>query len=295
MRWQDQVGGKRGPIVVAGARGILGSAFMSDLPEGRAIGLGSADLDAATPDAACRRVVALAPSVIINCAAATDVEAAETDDSQAAAVNIHLARALAEAARETGARFVHFSSTGCYGSWKSTPYEESDALRPTTAHHRSKASGEEAVLRVLPEALILRLGWVFGGSPGQRKNFVSARLREAEGKAVIGSDPSQVGSPTSAADVVGQVAHLLSRRDLRGIFNCVSGGPPASRLDYIAAILAFAGLQTRVEPAVFQRRAAVSPNEAAINARLQVLGLDRMRPWRASLEEFVVSIIQATS
>lgn len=295
MRREGDAADKRGPIVVAGARGILGSTFMSYLPEGRAIGLGRTDLDVAAPEAAMRQVVALAPSVIINCAADTDVEGAERDDSQAVAVNIHLARALAEAARETGARFVHFSSTGCYGNWKSTPYEDSDPLRPTTAHHRSKALGEEAVLQALQEALILRLGWVFGGSPGQRKNFVSARLREAEGKPVIGSDPTQFGSPTSATDVVGQVTHLLSRRDLQGIFNCVGGGRPASRLDYVAAILTFAGSQTRVQPAVFQRRAAVSPNEAALNARLQMLGLEKMRPWRVSLEDFVISIIQVIS
>lgn len=279
-----------GPIVVAGAKGILGLAFMAGLPEGRAIGLGRADLDAAAPAAVIRQVVALAPSVIVNCAADTDVEGAEADDSRAVAVNIHLARALAEAAREVGARFVHFSSTGCYGDWKTAPYEESDPLRPTTAHHRSKARGEEAVSRALPEALILRLGWVFGGAPGQRKNFVWARLQEATGRAVIGSDPRQIGSPTSARDVVAQVAHLLSRHEVQGVFNCVGGGLPASRLDYVAAILAAAGSGTRVEPAIFQRRATVSANEAAVNARLQVLEVERMPPWRLSLATFVTCL-----
>jgi dTDP-4-dehydrorhamnose reductase len=287
---EDGTGARLGPIIVAGAKGILGSAFMAGLPAGRGIGLGSADLDAAVPAAAMRRVVALAPSVIVNCAADTDVEGAETDDSRAVAVNIGLARALAEAARETGARFIHFSSTGCYGSWKSAPYEESDPLRPTTAHHRSKALGEAAVLGVLPAALILRLGWVFGGAPGQRKNFVSARLREAEGRAVIGSDPSQIGSPTSALDVVGQAMYLLDLPEVDGVFNCVGGGPPASRLSYVLAILACAGRQTRVEPAVFQRRAAVSPNEAAVNRRLQEFGAERMPPWRLSLAAFVTSL-----
>ena len=291
---QDGAGARVSPIIVAGAKGILGSAFMAGLPPGRAVGLGSADLDATAPEAAMRRVVALAPSVIVNCAADTDVEGAETDDSRSVAVNISLARALAEAARETGARFVHFSSTGCYGNWKTAPYEESDPLRPTTAHHRSKARGEEAVLQTLPEALILRLGLVFGGSPGQRKNFVSARLREAEGKAVIGSDPSQVGSPTGAADVVGQVMHLLDQPAADGIFNCVGGGPPISRLGYVAAILAYAERQTSVEPAVFQRRAAVSANEAAVNRRLQEFGAERMPPWRLSLAAFVTSLNRPT-
>lgn len=272
-----------GPVVVAGAGGILGSAFMTRLSG--AIGLGRDDLDADAPEAVVRWLVARQSSLIINCAADTDVEGAESDDRRAIAVNVTLAAALARAAAESGAPFVHFSSTGCYGGYKNTPYVETDPLRPTTAHHRSKALGEDAVLQVCPEAAILRLGWVFGGAPGQRKNFVWARLREAEGKAVIGSDPNQVGSPTSAADVVAQVLYLLERRHCTGIFNCVGKGAPASRLDYVAAILAAAGRPTRVGPATFQRRAAVSPNEAASNARLQAADLLVMRPWREALAD----------
>lgn len=277
---------EEGLTIVAGARGILGSAFMARLPAG-ALGLGREDLDADAPDAVTRRVSAMRPALIINCAADTDVEGAEGDDGRAIAVNVDLARALAAAAAESGARFVHFSSTGCYGNYKSEPYKEADILRPGTAHHRSKALGEEAVLKACPQAAILRLGWVFGGAPGQRKNFVWARLREADGKAAIGSDPNQIGSPTSAAGVVTQVMHLLQRGHCAGIFNCVGEGAPGSRLDYVAAILAAAGSGTRVEPATFQRRAAVSPNEAAVNARLQAAGLDVMRPWREALEGFV--------
>jgi len=277
-----------GPILITGARGILGSAFMTRLPE--AIGLGRGDLDAGAPETVVREVAARQPSLIINCAADTDVEGAESDDARAIAVNVTLAAALAKAATDSGAGFVHFSSTGCYGTYKSMPYEESDPLRPTTAHHRSKALGEEAVLKAHPGAAILRLGWVFGGAPGQRKNFVWARLREAEGKAVIGSDPTQIGSPTSAADVVTQVVHLLAQERGGGAFNCVGNGPSGSRLDYVAAILATAGSPARVEAASFTRRAAVSSNEAAVNARLQQMGLDIMRPWREALQDCVLGL-----
>lgn len=277
-----------GPTIVAGARGILGSAFMARMPA--ALGLGRDDLDPGAPEAVVRNIVARRPSLIINCAADTDVEGAENDDSRAIAVNVTLAAALAKAAADSGAGFVHFSSTGCYGTYKNAPYEESDPLHPTTAHHRSKALGEAAVLNACPAAIILRLGWVFGGAPGQRKNFVWARLREAEGKAAIGSNPHQLGSPTSAADVVTQVLNLLAQEPGSGVFNCVGNGPPGSRLEYVAVILAAAGSPTRVEAASFTRRAAVSPNEAAVNARLQQMGLDIMRPWRDALRECVLGL-----
>ena len=279
-----------GRVVLTGANGILGSAFARLLPADRLVSLGRNDLDPADPEAVLRRIVQLKPSWVINCAADTDVEAAETAPECAFATNATLVGALARAAAETGARMLHFSSTGCYGDWKRTPYAEDDALRPTTVHHRSKAAGEEQVLRVDKRALVMRLGWVFGGRPGQHKNFVWARLMEARGKAAIGCNPSQTGCPTCAEDVVAQALALL-RGQVTGVVNCVGGGAPARRLDYVAAILAAGGCTALVSPVAFPRRAPVSPNEAAVNARLRRLGLDMMPPWPASLTTFVRSLL----
>ena len=275
-----------GLIVLTGGDGILGSTFAQHLPAHRLVKLGRRDLDARDPAAVRRRMIGLTPSLVVNCAADTDVEGAEAAPDRALAVNATLAEALAQGAAETNARFVHFSSTGCYGDWKSEPYAETDMLRPTTVHHRSKALGEAWVLRAHPEALVLRLGWVFGGRRGQARNFVWARLCEARDRAEIGSNPTQRGSPTSAADVVAQTLALLET-PMAGVFNCVGNGPPARRIDYVAAILDAAGSRTRVVPQTFARRAPVSANEAAVNARLQVMGLDRMPPWRDSLARFV--------
>jgi dTDP-4-dehydrorhamnose reductase len=277
-----------GLIVLAGADGILGSAFGNLLPAHKLVKLGRRDLDAADPASVRRRMIGLTPGIIINCAADTDVEGAEASPERAFAVNANMAEALAQGAAETNARFVHFSSTGCYGNWKCEPYEETDPLRPTTAHHRSKARGEDLVLRAHPEALVLRLGWVFGGRRGQTRNFVWARLCEARGKTEIGSDAVQRGCPTAALDVVAQTLALLEA-DAAGVFNCVGGGAPARRIDYVTAILAASGSPARVVPMEFTRRAAVSVNEAAINARLRAGGVDHMPDWRVSLADFVTA------
>lgn len=276
-------------VVLTGAGGILGAAFTEVLPADRLVSLGRAELDPAAPDDATRKIVELAPRLLINCAADTDVEGAEAAPERAFAVNATLAGALARGAAEVGAVMLHMSSTGCYGDWKDTPYEENDPLRPTTVHHRSKAAGEEAVLRACPEALILRLGWLFGGRAGQRKNFVWARLVEARGAAEIGSNPNQIGSPTAASDVA-QQALALTQAGVTGVANCVGGGAPASRLAYVAAILSAGGLATQVKPVTFARRAPVSPNEAAANALLHNLGY-AMPDWTASLGTFVRSLM----
>jgi dTDP-4-dehydrorhamnose reductase len=275
-----------GLIVLTGADGILGSAFANHLAPHRLVKLGRRDLDPVDPASIERRMIGLTPSLVINCAADTDVEGAEAAPDRAVAVNATLAEALARGAAEVNARFVQFSSTGCYGDWKDEPYEETDPLRPTTAHHRSKALGEELVLRAHPEALVLRLGWVFGGRRGQRKNFVWARIGEARDKAEIGCNAVQRGCPTAAADVVTQTLALLAA-DVAGVFNCVGGGKPACRMDYVAAILEAAGSPARVVPMAFARRAPVSNNEAAVNRRLRAMGLDQMPDWRHSLAAFV--------
>ncbi len=280
------------PIVLTGASGILGRAFTRLLPQDRVVLLGRAELDPADPDGVAHRVAALRPGLVVNCAADTDVEAAEAAPERAFAVNAVLAGALAQGAAAAGAGMVQMSSTGCYGEWKTDPYLETDALRPTTVHHRSKAQGEEAVLLACPGALVLRLGWLFGGEPGQRKNFVWARLAEARGKAEIGSNPHQRGNPTAASAVAAQ-AMALVRAGASGVFNCVGGGGPASRLDYVAAILAASGSPARVVPVAFSRRAPVSANEAAENRHLDTAGLNAMGDWRASLAGFVQGMAAA--
>ena len=278
------------PIVLVGPRGLLGSAFTRYIPLCDRIDLGREVLDPGTPAAIRARIVALKPCLVINCAADTDVEGAESAPEWAFAVNARLARALAEGAAATSAAMVHFSSTGCYGDWKDQPYNEQDPLRPTTAQHRSKAAGEVAVLQAHPQALVLRLGWLFGGVPGQRKNFVWARLVEAHQRAEIGSNPSQYGNPTDA-DGVARLTLELVAAEIHGILNCVGEGGPASRLDYVAAILAAAGSATRVVPVRFARRAPVSPNESAVNARLTTLGLNTLPPWRDALATYVHALV----
>jgi dTDP-4-dehydrorhamnose reductase len=275
-----------GTVILTGAAGILGGTFSRILTTSSVIQLGRADLDPADPEAVVRKVVGLAPALIINCAADTDVEGAERAPERAFAVNTTLAGALARGATEAGASILHFSSTGCYGDWKNTPYTENDPLRPTTVHHRSKAAGEEAVLLAAPGALVMRLGWVFGGQAGQRKNFVWARLKEADGKDEIGSNPHQAGCPTFANDIADQ-AFALVGAGIGGTVNCVGEGEPASRLQYVSAILKARGSNTRVASVIFPRLAPVSPNETAANTRTQALDLNIMPAWRDSLTSFV--------
>ncbi len=231
--------------------------------------------------------------VVINTAAHTDVDGAERDPDPAYAVNAVLPGLVAQACRRTGARLVHVSSTGCYGNELTRAYTEEDPLRPTTVHHRAKASGEQAVRDAACEALILRTGWLFGGSGERPRNFVRARLVEAVDKPIMTSDATQRGNPTWVDDVVRQTLLLLDAEVL-GTFNCVGRGV-ASRFDYVSHIVSLSRLPCEVRPSTepFRRAAAVSPNEGADNFRLRLLDLDRMPDWRQGVERYMASVAAA--
>lgn len=277
-------------IILTGAGGLLGSAFRDALTGYAVVTVGRDKLDADAPGILAQIAADFAPELIINCAAHTDLEAAERDPAMDFVVNGRLPGVIGEICKTHGATLLHFSSTGCYGDWKSTPYSEDDDVRPTTAHHRAKLAGEQAICDSGCRHVILRTGWLYGGSPGQPKNFVWKRLVEACSTDVITSDASQRGCPTYVVDLVRQ-ALLMVGRSLHGTFNVAAQGT-ASRYEYVAAIVSAAALPCVVKPGPrFTRLAPVSPNEMTVNCRLQELGLDHMPEWRTSLRSYVASLL----
>ena len=276
--------------LLTGASGMLGSAFAESLGS-QAVLLTRAELDVTDAKGVFAAVESRSPRVVINCAAHVDAEAAEHDADGSYRANAVLPGLLAQACRRVDAKLVHFSSTGCYGSWKAEPYTEEDPPAPTTVHHRSKLAGERQVIESGCEHLILRTGWLFGGSAGHKKNFVWRRLLEAAAKTRIESDAAQGGNPTYVEDVVRQTLALLDL-GVNGVFNCVARGS-ATRFDYVARIVASAGLPCVVSPrGAFVRAAPVSANEAAINYRLQLLQADLMPEWTGGVDRYVAAVRQ---
>jgi len=280
-------------FLVTGAGGMLGSAFMTGAQGHEVIGvnrdkLGMRNLDRIVGLAALHRA-----DVLINCAADTNVEAAEDNPALAFWVNGEMPGLLAAGCEKAGAAMVQFSSTGCYGAWKDVPYTEEDELRPTTVFHRSKVAGDEAVTKNCRAALVLRTGWLFGGTMATPRNFVARRLENAQGKSELTADAFQRGNPTLVDYVVRQTL-LLLEKGVTGTFNCVAQGG-ASRAEYVRAIVEAAGLPCVVKDGPsFVRKAPVSPNEMGTNHRLATMGLDIMPEWHKSLTDYVVKLVAAS-
>ncbi len=161
-------------------------------------GLGHADVDITRRDDVLKAVGESRPAVVVNAAAYTRVDEAESEPEAAFAVNREGARHVAEACREAGAALIHISTDFVFDGTKMTAYDEDDAVNPLGVYGKSKEAGERAVRDALERHVILRTSWVFGA---KGRNFVKAMLRAAAEGDELRVVDDQFGCPTPAADV----------------------------------------------------------------------------------------------
>ena len=235
-----------GRIVITGAGGQLGGCLAAQAADqGRdVLALTSAQWDITDPAAA--EAIVTSGDVVINCAAYTNVDGAESDEARAYAVNAagpeHIARACARA----GARLIHVSTdfvfAGDFGGAEPRPYEPSDETSPRGVYARSKRAGEVAVLAALPEAVVVRTAWVYTGGTGN--DFVAIMRKLAAGDGPIKVVDDQVGSPTYVADLAGALLQVADDRVPGPILHAANEGA-VSRFGW---------------PARFSRSAAPTPS-----------------------------------
>lgn len=280
-------------IIITGSSGLLGSMLVNiATSEGHeSIALKRVDFQGKDLASICQLIANYNPDVLIHCAANTNVELCEIEYEKCYQDNVGLTEILLNATKMLDITFVFISSTGIYGSYKSSPYNDFDAVKPTTHHHNSKRLAEKKVHEYSHKSLIIRTGWLFGGVSKQ-KNFVINRINEAlSSDGEIFSDETQVGNPTSVVDLSRNIM-LLLEQGWTGTFNCVNQGP-ASRYEYVKEIIKISGLSTKVTPVdatKFKRVAKVSSNESAVNTKLALYGIDLMPHWKKSLTKYINQI-----
>lgn len=188
-------------IVLTGAGGGLGRAFLAASPSHHdVISLGHAELDIGDHHAVMVAIPALAPDLVLNTAAFTAVDANETDPARAFRDNAQGPHSLALAARACGAMLLHVSTDYVFDGTKAVAYDETDEPRPLSVYGRSKLSGERFVAQTLPEHMIVRTGYVFGGG----NDYLSGQLRRLRSGEAAAGLADRVGSPTF-------VSHLAER------------------------------------------------------------------------------------
>ena len=276
-------------ILVTGAHGILGSAFTLKLGSD-CIGTSRSQLDLTNLESVRDFFKKHEVSTVIHCAANTNLEFCETNPEQSFLDNVQATMNVFNAFKKLNPRgkFVFISSTGIYGSEVERPYTEDDVPVPTTVHHINKKEAEDFLISQKSEVLIIRTGWLFGGSVNHNKNFVYKRYLEASKSLELVGDKSQFGNPTYVKDVVYQVIKMINM-GCCGIYNCVNIGS-VSRYDYVNEIISLFNLNTKLIPApksFFKRIAPVSKNEMAINKRLIDEEICIMNNWKDSLANYI--------
>ncbi len=222
--------------------------------------------------------------VVINAAAYTRVDDAESDETTATRINGTAAGTVATAARLAGARVVQLSTDYVFDGRSTVPYDERHPIDPVNAYGRSKAAGERAVLAAHPEgSYIVRTAWLYGA---HGPNFARTILSAASTRQTLGVVTDQRGQPTWTADLAAAIIELLSVDAEPGVYHATNSGE-ASRFDFARAIFEQAGLDpARIVPTLSSEfaRPAVRPSYSVLGHRaLDTAGVSPLRSWQEAL------------
>ena len=214
-------------VLVTGAAGQVGRALGESLAGRADLHLHDrTTLDLADPRAIVGRIAEAKPDVVVNAAAYTAVDRAETDLEAARAINATAPGLLAKACRDANAILIHFSTDYVFDGEKAGPWVETDATAPLNAYGRTKLEGERAIAASGCAHLILRTSWVYGPHGG---NFLLTMLRAAETREELRIVSDQHGAPTSSLQLARLVGTLLEQPRARleagsGIYHATAAG-----------------------------------------------------------------------
>ncbi|MFB8248872.1 dTDP-4-dehydrorhamnose reductase [Streptomyces sp. NPDC055952] len=264
----------------------------------RSVGLTRADLDVTDEEAVRRAVAAHRPDVVVNCAAWTAVDDAETREADALRINGDGPRNLAAACAGTGARLLQVSTDYVFAGDSGSPYPEQAPTGPRSAYGRTKLAGEHAVLAALPDAgYVVRTAWLYGAGGG---NFVRTMIRLEGVKDTLDVVDDQRGQPTWTVDLADRLARLglgaLAGAAPAGIYHGTSGGE-TTWFGLTREIFRLLGADPdRVRPttsAAYVRPAPRPAYSVLGHDRWSAAGIEPIRHWREALHEAFPALLAA--
>ena len=272
-------------ILVFGQSGQVATELKRILPD--AVFLSRQEADLANPAACAAAIAEHRPAAVINAAAYTAVDKAESDEETALNVNATAPAAMARAAAGLGIPFVHISTDYVFAGTGDKPFSPDDPTAPLGAYGRTKLAGEQLVARAGGPFAILRTSWVFSAHGG---NFVKTMLRLAESRDSLTIVADQIGGPTSARAIAlackVMAEQLINNPEKSGIYH-FSGAPDTSWADFARAIFEMAGRAVTVTD--IPTSDYLTPATRPLNSRLDCSALSTFglaRPdWRADLAD----------
>ncbi|MBU2550039.1 MAG: dTDP-4-dehydrorhamnose reductase [Proteobacteria bacterium] len=281
------MGGAR-PIVVLGARGLVGTALMKALARKSPLALNRSECDLTNADQILKVMDRLRPRMFFNAAAFTDVDACETRPGEAYRINALGPGYLAQAAREIGCLLVHLSTDFVFDGRIDRPYTEEDRPAPLSVYGRTKLAGEEAVRDAGGDWLVVRTAWVFGGRGRGFPWRILDLAREGRSLSVV---DDQWGCPTSASDLAKGLT-ALAEVGARGLVHLANDGR-TTWWELARRTLDLAGLAGTPVERISSRdlgRPAPRPVFSVLDtSRYSRLTGSRPRPWEIALAEAIAN------
>jgi dTDP-4-dehydrorhamnose reductase len=274
-------------VLITGANGMLARAAATHC---RSLGddvvaLTHSDLDISDRDEVFSTFERILPTIVLNCAAYTNVDGAEANVEQCYAANATGVENLAAASREFGAVFVTVSTDYVFDGERDGFYSEGDVPNPLGVYAKSKYEGELRSAAANPDAIIARSGWIYGRFG---TNFLSV-MRDllASGKEITAIADS-FGTPTYASDLAVRLRELAEWKG-KGVFHVANDGPGTSFFEFAGAVATIGGfdpgLIRPVSKDSLDRPAPRPVNSRLASVRLGQLGLQPLRDWKDALSE----------
>ncbi len=276
-------------VLITGANGMVAratAAYCRSIGD-EVVAMTRQELDIADLDAVMGLFETERPKIVLNCAAYTDVDGAETNVEKCYAANSAGPENLAAAAKEFSSVFVTISTDYVFDGKKGGPYTQDDVPNPQSVYAKSKLDGEARAAAANPNSIIVRTGWIYGA---HGTNFLSVMHKLlSEGKNIKAISDS-FGTPTYAADLAVRLRELAGLRT-SGIFHVSNSGTGTSYLEFANAVVEFSGFDRSLIEMVsndsLNRPAARPANSRLACLRSSSLGLPPMRDWLAALKEFI--------
>lgn len=285
-------------VLITGANGQVGRSLQARVPAGiELVALNSQELNITSEASIAQAFNVYKPDVLINAAAYTAVDKAEVEEDAARAVNALGPKLLAETCNKNGAFFVHISTDYVFDGEASLPYKETDPINPINAYGRSKAEGEQAVMRSDVQFAILRTSWVFSE---YGKNFLKTMLQLGAQKARLNIVSDQMGAPTYAGHIAEAIFTIIKKRDKieHEIFH-FSGNHITSWMDFAKYIFKIAYESGKLKNRVFVKgitsdeypTASKRPKNSVMDCKKikDLCGINAS-DWQAAVKEVVENI-----
>lgn len=268
-------------VLVTGAGGQLGSELAGVLPDRghEVVALDRKGLDVADPASIRDALAAHAPDLVVNAAAYTNVDGAESEPELAYAVNALGPRNLAQACEGEGVGLLHVSTNYVFDGGANRPYEPFDPAHPTSAYGRSKLAGEECVRGLSTRWYVVRTAGVYG----RGHNFVRTMLRLGRERDTLRVKSDEFVSPTYALDLAEGIADL-AEAGLYGVYHLTNAGS-CSWYEFAGAIFELAGVEVEVVPVSGSEYPL--PADRPANGVISAIGSPPLRHWRDALKAYL--------